>query len=51
MTELLNRVGTNQGPLLLSAGREVEDFALRYAEIHLNDPNKALTFRKDATGS
>ena len=48
-TKVFTSAASNQGPSLLSVAREVEEFALNiYAEIHLNDTNKTLTFEKDA---
>ena len=49
-TKVFTSAASNQGPSLLSVAREVEEFALRYAEIHLNDTNKTLTFETDALG-
>ena len=49
-TKVFTSAASNQGPSLLLVAREFEDFALRFAEIHLNDPNKTLTFEKDALG-
>ena len=49
-TKVFTSAASNQGPSLLSVAREVEDFALRYAETHLNDINKTLTFETDALG-
>ena len=49
-TEVSTKAGSNEGPSLLSAAREIEEFALRYAETHLNDTIKILTFEKDALG-
>ena len=49
-TKVFTSAASNQGPSLLSVAREVEDFALRYAETHLKDTNETLTFEKDALG-
>ena len=49
-TKVFTSAASNQGPSLLSATREVEEFALRFAEIHLNDTNETLTLEKDALG-
>ena len=49
-TKVFTSAASNQGPSLLSVAREVEDFALRFAEIHLKDTNETLTFEKDALG-
>ena len=49
-TKVFTSAASNQGPSLLSVAREVEDFALRYAETQLNDTNKTLAFEKGALG-
>ena len=49
-TKVFTSAASNQGTTLLSVAREVEDFALRFADIHLKDTNKTLTFEKDALG-
>ena len=49
-TKVFTSAASNQGPFLLSVAREFEDFALRYAETHLNDSNETLTFETNALG-
>ena len=49
-TKVFTSAASIQGPSLLSVAREFEEFALKYAEIHLKDTKKTLTFETNALG-
>ena len=47
--KMLEDAGSNEGLSVLSASQEIEDFALEYAEQHLND-SKPVTITKEKLG-
>ena len=46
---MLEDAGSKEGSSVLSASQAIEDFALEYAEQHLND-SESITFTKEKLG-